>query len=146
MCTIFFTENNKWVLLISVFQYVYFIHLTAPVCSQGWNICGKKGIKCFFPPSVQSHQLPLFAEVLNTYCTFTGWVGGSAALPNKERALVFATRRQAQIQDQGPDLPGSTTWRWTASQSKEGACFVAGKTMRVVRLSVTWSDWSPPVF
>lgn len=44
----FFTENNKWVLLISVFQYVYFIHLTAPVYSQAWNICGKKGIKFFF--------------------------------------------------------------------------------------------------
>lgn len=25
-----------------------FIYLTAPVYSQGWNICRKKGIKCFF--------------------------------------------------------------------------------------------------
>lgn len=25
-----------------------FIYLTAPVYSQGWNICGKKRIKCFF--------------------------------------------------------------------------------------------------
>lgn len=48
MSTVFFTENNKWILLISVFQYVYFIHLTAPVYSQGWNTCGKKGIQCFF--------------------------------------------------------------------------------------------------
>lgn len=104
MSTILFTENNKWILLITVSQYVYFIHLTAPVYSQGWNICGKKRIEQFFPGGIQSHQLPLCRSAEHIlYCTFTCWVSASAARPNKERALVFATRCQSRVQDHGLD-------------------------------------------
>lgn len=56
----------------------------------------EEGDTMFFPWSIQSHQLPLFAEVLKAYCTSTCWVSGSAALPNRERALVFATRCQSR--------------------------------------------------
>lgn len=89
----------------------------------------EEGDKMVFPPSIQAHQLPLFAEVLNTYCTFTCWVSGSAALPNKEGALVFATRCQSRVQDQGLDLLRSTNCRWAAWQSKEEACLVAGRRL-----------------
>lgn len=53
----------------------------------------------FFPPCIQSYQLPLFAEVLNPDYTFTSWAGCSADLPKKDWALAFATRCQSWMQD-----------------------------------------------
>lgn len=125
MSTIFFTENNKLILLISVFQYVYFIHWTAPVYSQGWSICGKKGIQCFL------HQAfsPTSCHSLQKYWTHTALLPAGSVVQ-----LLCQTGRGHLYLPLDASLGcktmlGSTNWVWAAPQSKQEACLVAGKRM-----------------
>lgn len=130
-------------MLISVFQYVYFIHLTAPVYSQAWNICGKKGIKRFFHQAFSPTSCHPLQECC-AYFTFTSCIGHSADLPQKDRAAAFTTKCQSWMQDHSWDLFVSISCAGAVPQSKQVICcqkLGAGKWTNV-SLLVTLSDLS----